>query len=367
MKYIAEWEKEKSKTWSGTTLSLQNSLKKLTKVQEINLNTPNAATKSQYLIENFLSNQIFSRNMNFNSKFLGDQEKKVLDLLKSSNNNENILQIGDLASIPESSIYQDLSIGSLIHLKKYDPISFNYSGFHKISEKKLTQRYMLQMERYSNARYIFTMSNWLRDFLVDIEGFPSNKVIHVGGGINLEIPEFSEIPENDEKFKILFVGRDFYRKGGDLVVNAYKNLRRVTDLKVELYIAGPKKLEKKFYGEGIFFLGDLDNVALSKYYKECDIFCMPSRFEAYGLVFIEALVYGMPCIARDSFEMRNFIKDGKNGMLIKNDNIQELSLKIYELLTNNQIKQNVQKQKEMYLQEYSWDKVAKKILHYTNT
>ena len=38
---------------------------------------------------------------------------------------------------------------------------------------------------------------------------------------------------------------------------------------------------------------------------------MPSYFEAYGLVFIEALTYGLPCIGRNAFEMPNFIQDSE--------------------------------------------------------
>ena len=48
----------------------------------------------------------------------------------------------------------------------------------------------------------------------------------------------------------------------------------------------------------------------------CDVFCMPSYFEAYGLVFVEALTFGLPCIGRNCYEMPYFIEDGKTGLLL---------------------------------------------------
>lgn len=114
--------------------------------------------------------------------------------------------------------------------------------------------------------------------------------------------------------------------------------------------------------EGVKFLGDIPVEKLSYYFNLCDIFCMPSRFEAYGLVFIEALVYGLPCIGRNEFEMKEFINDGYNGYLIKDDNKEVLAKKMYELLQNNKIKENIMKERSKYIQEYSWDRVAERII-----
>ena len=114
--------------------------------------------------------------------------------------------------------------------------------------------------------------------------------------------------------------------------------------------------------ENLIFLGDIDSDELSQYYNMCDIFCMPSRFEAYGLVFIEALVYGLPCIGRNAFAMKEFIQDGQNGYLIDDDNANILASKILDLLTNDAIKENVVSKKAYYISEYSWDTVANRLI-----
>ena len=88
---------------------------------------------------------------------------------------------------------------------------------------------------------------------------------------------------------------------------------------------------------------------------------MPSRFEAYGLVFVEALIYGLPCIGRQHFEMPYFIQKGVNGELIEEDNVVELSQKMESVLFNKVMIENVRKNKELYIKQYTWEAVAKRI------
>lgn len=90
---------------------------------------------------------------------------------------------------------------------------------------------------------------------------------------------------------------------------------------------------------------------------------MPSYFEAYGLVFIEALTYGLPCIGRNVYEMPYLIEDGVTGLLIENDDVKNLTEKIHILLTDETIRNNVKLKREWFIKEYSWDNVASKILN----
>ena len=91
---------------------------------------------------------------------------------------------------------------------------------------------------------------------------------------------------------------------------------------------------------------------------------MPSYFEAYGLVFIEALAYGLPCIGRNAYEMPYFIEQGETGFLLEKDHVEELATLIKELLSNERIKKNVIDRRESYLQKYTWDAVAERIYHF---
>ena len=112
---------------------------------------------------------------------------------------------------------------------------------------------------------------------------------------------------------------------------------------------------------GIYLLGDLGAEELAEYYNLCDVFCMPSYFEAYGLVFAEALVYGLPCIGRDKFAMREIIEDGRTGRLFSGEDAQELAEEMWEVLRDPNYRAEVEARRDRYLEEYSWDRVAERI------
>ena len=189
--------------------------------------------------------------------------------------------------------------------------------------------------------------------------FQKTKSSALGGGINLDPEKINDSGKKGNKF--LFVGRDFKRKNLPLVLKAFE-LAKKERSDIELYVAGvdQKKISCTI-PDGTVILGDLSYNQLIEYYNKCDVFCMPSVFEAYGLVFAEALTYGLPCIGRDAYEMPYFIEEGVTGYLLKNEFAEELSAYMLDLLQNEKIKSNVKARREWYLQEYSWDAVAERI------
>lgn len=93
----------------------------------------------------------------------------------------------------------------------------------------------------------------------------------------------------------------------------------------------------------------------------CDVFCMPSKFEAYGLVFIEALTFGLPCIGREAYEMPYFIEDGKTGYLLRKETPEALSNLIIAAISNKVMRDTVMSMRDTYIREYSWNSVCKRI------
>ena len=88
---------------------------------------------------------------------------------------------------------------------------------------------------------------------------------------------------------------------------------------------------------------------------------MPSRFEAYGLVFIEAMCYGMPIVSYNRYEMPHFVKDGENGYLIDNYDENELAKALHNALNDSQMQNKTIIDSKKKQEEYSWSQVAKKI------
>lgn len=180
----------------------------------------------------------------------------------------------------------------------------------------------------------------------------------MGGGANVDTKLIAPQPKTHNK--ILFVGKDFKRKGGYITYEAFKLLREQGE-NVELYVIGPQSDPIENPVEGYHFIGQMPFNEEAKYYNMCDVFCMPSYFEAYGLVFVEALTFGLPCIGRNCYEMPYFIQDGETGLLLNEDDPHELASLMLRILHDDSFSCNVLSHREQYIYDYSWDTVAGRI------
>lgn len=356
--FIVSWAKNKAQTWSGTCFGLYNSLSKYFKVEDININEDKIPSIKRRW--NKYLGKIY--NIKYNLSVKGTLNNRlILTNLIQQKEPGIVFQFSeaflDLKDYP-SYIFQDLSQVHVEYLSKHNRSIFKYSGFYQFKESDIKKRADMQQEYYKRCKGIFTMGEWCKEDIINRCGISPDKVHAVGGGINLDVNLIK--PMNRMNNKILFVGKDFKRKGGYIVYEAFKLLRREIQ-NLELYVAGPNSDPIDSPINGYYYMGYCDYKQLSTLFNKCDIFYMPSYFEAYGLVFIEALCYGLPCIGRNVYEMPYFIKEGENGYLLHNDNPHELSLLIRKLINDKQIKQNVLSQRDEYIKEYSWDNVALKI------
>lgn len=148
----------------------------------------------------------------------------------------------------------------------------------------------------------------------------------------LFIKDFSEQIERKKYF--LAVGRLDKVKGFDMLIEAYSKLNTTWKLK----IVGEGN-ERKYLEEQIERLVLTDKVELlgrkndvEKYYYEAGIFILSSRMEGYPNALIEAMACGCPCISFDcKTGPSSIIKNNINGILIENENIDELSNAMNEL------------------------------------
>lgn len=352
--FAGNWGNRKKIAWSGTMPALYEELQKYYKVERFDINV-----RVPFLIPfrcmeklglgryDMLYMKYYSRI--FAKKYSGEQSCRVFQFDECPN-----------VSWAKSYIFQDLSVGFLLDVYENQPELIPYCGLENLSKKYLEKRTKSQNAFYRNVAGVFTMGQWLADYLVEQQGMPREKVHAVGGGVNVDSSKIDDSKKEGNKF--LFVGRDFKRKGGDLVVKAFQIVKeRIPD--AELYIAGPSEnpIEEADQIDGIFFLGEQSAEQVRQLYNKCDIFCMPSRFEAYGLVFAEALVFGLPCIARNAFAMKEMIQDGQNGYLIDSDDIEKLAEQMEMALTNKEMQQSVRAERARYTEKYSWESVGKRI------
>lgn len=346
LKYLVHWGDNKETAWSGTNYSLYKALQKYYQVDDVDLKFPKLLS---VFMRRFLRYDWFTRSF-YELQYFRRKHKNVKG---------KVLQmagIADGSADTQSYLYIDLSVSYLEHMKENLPDVFAVSGFQGAKTSAIHKRVLMQSDFYGKCTGIFCMGQWLRNYLVS-SGLPESKVIHVGG-VNIDYRLINPQPKKNNK--ILFVGKDFKRKGGHVTYEAFKLLREQGH-DVELYVVGPSTNPIPNPVEGYHYMGQVNFAGVAELFNKCDIFCLPSYFEAYGLVFIEALTFGLPCIGRDCYEMPYFIENGTTGLLLKNDDTHELAGLMERLLKDGAFKQNVAARHEHYLQEYSWDAVARRM------
>lgn len=138
---------------------------------------------------------------------------------------------------------------------------------------------------------------------------------------------------------ILYVGRlarTERRKGLESVIAAVKLLRE-REVAVTLNIVGDGDDRARLQGlatsaglgdESARFLGTLDPVALETCYRSARLFVMPSAKEGFGLVFLEAMKYGVPCIGGRHGGTPEVFRDGEEGLLVDYGDVEQLAAAI---------------------------------------
>lgn len=168
-------------------------------------------------------------------------------------------------------------------------------GF-KHGRKHLLERAMEGEKKFlESCDVIWTNSLWTAKTF-QWAGIPNEKFWVHAPACNCEDP--GPIVRDWKIPHILFVGKDWARKGGELVLSAFRELRREYP-RARLTIIGctPSIVEK-----GVLVLGYLDKTKsksrkiIETAFKEATIFCMPSQWESTGLVYMEAASYGLPII-----------------------------------------------------------------------
>ena len=353
--FINCWKDLKS-AWSGTPNGLFNALSKHSEVTEIHLYKKSG--RISYIL-NSLTMQMMRNHA----------IEKQIDGLDISGN-QPVFAFGEYfsKSVKNTYCYQDLSVDYILRLRqeKHPAANFALAKVIPTSIAKLKNRKAKRF--YRDCAGVFTMSEWLRNDLIENTGLPAEKVHHVGGGCSIDVAKIDSSKKQGNRF--LFVGIDWNRKNGALVVEAFQKIAgQCTNAAPELYIAGPTdKPECIPQTESIHFLGRLTREELIQYYNLCDYFVMPSVFEAYGLVFVEALCFGLPCIGNNICAMPEFIQDGQNGLLIYQNSVDELAKGMEKMLEEGPaMARYVQENRDTYIRKYSWDSVADRIIQVLRT
>jgi glycosyltransferase involved in cell wall biosynthesis len=178
------------------------------------------------------------------------------------------------------------------------------------------RRWMESIERFLARRCIAIVCiSEAEKAAGEAAGIPAQKLVVVPNGVRATLRSETIAEWIDPRLKVLFVGRLDRQKGVDILIEA---VRPLTD-HVSVRIIGESVLSnapKPTQSEGVEYLGWRDQEAIGSYMRACDVVVMPSRWEGFGLVAIEAMRFGKPVIASAIGGLLEIIVDRKTGRLI---------------------------------------------------
>ncbi|WP_353989210.1 glycosyltransferase [Pediococcus argentinicus] len=185
---------------------------------------------------------------------------------------------------------------------------------------------------------VINISKYENDASVKL-GFAKNKLILIRNSVQL-VPSYNEVPRifsgNGNKYiKLLFVGRLDTQKGIDILIDAVKD-----DSKFVLSVIGDTVLNSNDTFENsqnIRFEGWKQNKDVDSYIRQSDAVIIPSRWEGFGLVALEAMRNKKAVVASDSGALPDIVLDGQTGYVFKNGDVESLK-KVLAKLSARELK-----------------------------
>jgi D-inositol-3-phosphate glycosyltransferase len=208
-------------------------------------------------------------------------------------------------------------------------------------------------------------------------------------GVDLDL--FRPLPQSEAKAylgmpqhhkMVLFVGRIEPLKGIDVLIEAMaialKDMNQLRDDVCLCIIGGDPDVESDEMGEEmvhlqeirqklgiadvVTFLGKRRQDVLPYHYSAAEVCVVPSHYESFGMVALEAMACGTPVIASRVGGLTYTVKDGRTGFLVPNDDPHALAKRIKLLLVDEDLRRDMGREATELAKRYSWSAVAGQVL-----
>jgi glycogen synthase len=250
-------------------------------------------------------------------------------------------------------------------------------GRHQGWVGKHPQSYIHSVETWmaNRAQRVITCSAYMREHVADIYGLEASRVAVIPNGIDpSELVPVADLPALRGRFArpdetlVLLVGRLVYEKGFQLAVEALPGLiERVGD--VRFIVAGSGTAEHELreqatqlgldgYGT---FLGWIGDDLLHSLYRIADLTVVPSIYEPFGLVALEAMASGCPCLVADTGGLREVVPNEDVGLRFRARDASSLASMAERLLTDDRLRDRLVAEASEHVLSFDWADVARQV------
>ena len=321
---------------------------------------------------------------------------------KTENYGKDVILLGTSFAMPFSGSQADfcvnfnpISLKRTLEKEKFDVLHFHNFGFPSALQVLQMSDALNILTFHANIKgskflknfpeiiYLFQkIAQWKIDGVIGVaqlnleyfKNFKKPKAI-IPNGIDLEEfnPNAPKIEKfNDGKINILFVGRIEERKGLIYLLKAYKILqKKFSNLRLIIIGDGDLKKDCELYVKEqklkqVFFEGQISGKKLVSYFTTCDIFVSPAIFgESFGIVLLEAMACAKPIVCFSNLGYKQLLQRTKGEkFLVKPRDYNGLANKIAILVKDKKLRKEMGKWGRKEAENYSWNKIAKKILDF---
>ncbi|MFN8594229.1 MAG: glycosyltransferase [Thermomicrobiales bacterium] len=220
-------------------------------------------------------------------------------------------------------------------------------------------------------------------------GVPAERVCTIPPGVDLEL--FQPEPRasardalglNADERVVLFVGRIDPIKGIDTLIEAAALMKEANepgldpltfvlvggDLNDAGEPVGPlanvaSALNDKGVADGFRLVGSQSQNLLPRFYSAADVVAVPSLYESFGLVAVEALACGAPVVASRAGGLRFTIDEGVTGLLVRPKSASALATALTAILTDDAMRASMAASARPSVERYDWSNIAREVLH----
>ncbi|MCD1259391.1 DUF1957 domain-containing protein [Paenibacillus athensensis] len=218
------------------------------------------------------------------------------------------------------------------------------------------------------ADRVFVCSQYMKDQVQHIFSLPHDKVLVYPNGIHVPQapaaagprPEF--LRDNDRV--IFYIGRLVFEKGVQVLIEAMPRiLAEVPDARLVIAGSGPMEHELReraaHLGDRVWFTGFVDDAYRARLYAAAEVCVIPSLYEPFGIVALEAMAWRKPLVLSDTGGLAEIIRHGVDGYKALPGHVDSLAWHVSEMLLNREAcAAMAETAYQTLLMHYQWNRIA---------
>ena len=250
-------------------------------------------------------------------------------------------------------------------------------GRHQGQVQDYPQSRIHAVERWMAERAdgVIVCSYYMRGHVADIFDIDERRIAVIPNGVDpSELRAVGDLAGLRNEFAtpeqklVLLVGRLVYEKGFQLALEALPGvIARVENVRFLVAGSGTHEAELKAQAERLglsahgSFLGWIGDDALHALYRIADLCVVPSIYEPFGLVALEAMASGCPCIVADTGGLREVVPSGERvGLRFHGGDAEHLGVMIERLLVNGELRERLVAEASEHVLRFDWEDIAQR-------